>query len=279
MTLVRAIGRTMLSSYFVLNGIRAVRNPSEFVADAEPLAERIVPTAKRFAPEQVAGLIPEDTATLVRLNGAAQVIGGVALASGKGRRLGAGLLALSLIPATVARHPFWSRTDREEKTADRQQFVKNLSLLGGVIIASRDTEGKPGIVWRANEGRELAVKRTKKAKKDAKKAIKRGRNEVTGAAVAGGLALVEEVVAESRKARRQAAKQAKAAAERAQVEAKHARKQARKSAKKSVDRVQKSSAKVSKKAQGAVEDATKSVRKIADDARTQLGEHIELGNN
>ncbi|GAB3928600.1 hypothetical protein GCM10027613_46250 [Microlunatus endophyticus] len=84
MTLVRAVGRTMLSSYFVLSGIRAIRRPEEFVPDAEPLTDRLVPAVKRFAPAEVAGFIPEDTALLVRLNGAVQVAGGLALATGKG---------------------------------------------------------------------------------------------------------------------------------------------------------------------------------------------------
>lgn len=284
MTLVRAIGRTMLSSYFVLSGIRAIRNPEEFVPDAKPLTDRLVPTAKRFAPDQVSACIPEDTAMLVRINGAAQVAGGVALASGKGRRFGAGLLALSLLPTTIARHPFWSRSDREERIHDRQQFIKNVGLLGGVIIASRDTEGKPGLVWRANEGRELAVKRTRKAKKAAKKALKQNRRRAAGAAAIGtGLTdvlgeAVGEVVAEGRKARKQAAKRAEEARKEALKRAEEARKAARKSAKKNKKKLQKSAGKVQKRALDAAGDASKNVRKRADDAR-KLGEHIQLGSN
>jgi uncharacterized membrane protein YphA (DoxX/SURF4 family) len=276
MTLVRGIGRTMLSSYFVLSGIRAVRHPEEFVQDAAPLTDRIVPTAKRFAPDQVGDFIPEDPATLVRVNGALQVAGGLALATGKGRRFGAGLLALSLIPTTLARHPFWTRTDPAEKADDRNQFIKNVSLLGGVIIASRDTEGKPGLTWRANETREAAMKRTRGAKKAARKAVKQARgNDAATAAIGSGLALVGEVVEESRKAKKQAAKRAKAAAERAQKEAKHARKQAKKTGAK----LQKSAGRAQQRALDVAEDATKTVRKAAGEARSHLGEHIELGAN
>lgn len=286
MTLVRAIGRTMLSSYFVLSGIRAVRNPEQFVPDAQPLTDRVVPTVKRFAPDQVSGMIPEDAATLVRVNGVVQVVGGVALATGKGRRLGASLLALSMIPTTLARHPFWSRTDPEEKARDRQQFVKSVGLLGGVIIASRDTEGKPGLGWRAHEGRELAAKRTKQAKKAAKKALQQGTTEAATAAIGGGLALVGEVVEEGRKARKLAAKRTKEAAERARKEAKETSKSARKSARKAAKRagrsaesLQKSAGAAQKRALHAAEDAAKNVRKAADQARDKVGEHIELGQN
>src|SRR4051794_21229485 len=111
MTLLRAASRTMLASYFVTSGYKAVRHPDLLVEAAEPVADRVVPVVKKYAPAQVAGFVPEDTKMLVRLNGAAQVVGGLALATGKGRRLGAVVLAATLVPSTVAKHPFWSRSD------------------------------------------------------------------------------------------------------------------------------------------------------------------------
>lgn len=265
MTVLRAIGRTMLSSYFVLSGVRAIRHPEDFVADAQPLTDRLVPTAKRFAPDQVADFIPEDTALLIRINGGVQLAGGVALASGKGRRLGASLLALSLVPTTIARHPFWSRSDPEERVHERQQFVKNVGLLGGVIIASRDTEGKPGLVWRANEGREQAVRRTRKARKAAKKSLKQNRRKAAaGAAIASGLATVGDVagdvVTSGQKARQEAVKRAA-----------EAQKAARKAAKKNTKKLQKRADKVQKQASDAAHDAGKSVRKLTEEARSRVG--------
>ena len=118
MTLIRAVGRTMLASYFVASGIKAVRNPTPN-AGAEPVTDKLVPALKKYAPAQVAGYIPEDTATLVRINGVLQVAGGLMLATGKGRRLGAWLLADSLVPGTVARHPFWTRDRPRRKAAER----------------------------------------------------------------------------------------------------------------------------------------------------------------
>lgn len=285
MTLVRAIGRTMLSSYFVLSGIRAIRSPEQFVDDAQPVTDRLVPAIKRYAPAEVAGFVPQDTATLVRVNGAVQVAGGLAMATGKGRRIGAGLLALSMIPTTLARHPFWTRDDPQEKAHDRQQFVKNISLLGGVIIAARDTEGQPGLIWRANEGRELVARRGRRARKAAKKALKHNshRSEVATAALGSGLALVgdvvEDVVSESRRARKQAARRATGAAKQARKQARKTGKQARKNLSHSLHTVNKSAGKVQKRALEAAGDASKSVRKAAGEVRSSLGEHIELGQN
>src|ERR1700712_4357518 len=115
MTLLRAAARTLLASQFVVTGFRAVRNPTPLVPAAEPLVERWLPTIQKYAPDQVASYIPSDTKTLIRVVGAMELVGGLALASGKGRRFGSVLLAASLIPNTLAEHPFWTRDTPEEK--------------------------------------------------------------------------------------------------------------------------------------------------------------------
>lgn len=254
MSLLRAVARPMLASYFVVSGIKAIRNPQALVAEAEPVADKLVPVIKRVAPDEISGRIPEDTATLVRIDGVVQVVGGLALATGKGRRVGALLLAASLIPATWARHPFWSRSDAEEKAADRAHFLKNVSLLGGVLLASADTEGKPSLVWRAQAGTDRAARKTRKAGKKAKRALTGSSSSVADTlgdagkslskntqhlaelATVGGVGLVHEVAKQSRRSRKKAAKQAKKSSKRAAELAAEARKiaekQARRAAKK-----------------------------------------------
>lgn len=231
MTLMRAAYRTMLASYFVSSGFKAVRNPAPLAPLAEPVADKLVPFVKKYAPEQVVGFIPEDTETLVRVNGALQLVGGLALASGKGRRVGALLLAGSLIPSTLAKYPFWSQTG-DEKAASKTHFAKNISILGGVLLASRDTEGKPGLVWRASAGGHAIAKSTGKATKKltggssgsslAKQASKvseavtetagdlagRG-SDLAEAALASGAALLSAAAVSTRKTRKNAVKQFK----------------------------------------------------------------------
>ncbi len=216
MTLLRAAARTMLASYFIVTGAKALKNPSPFVSDADPVAEKIVPLARKFAPAQISDRIPDDTATLVRINGGVQLLGGLALAAGKGRRLGATLLAISLVPQTLAEHPFWSRDTAEERAADRSHFLKNVALMGGVVLAARDTEGKPGLVWRAEAGSHQLAKSGKRAGKSVRQTSKR----VASDAIDGGSQLVDSVAQQSRRGRKKAAKQAK----RARKQAKHVRK-------------------------------------------------------
>jgi uncharacterized membrane protein YphA (DoxX/SURF4 family) len=235
MTLLRAGARTMLASYFIVNGVKTVRNPDPLVPAAEPVADRVVPLVKKYAPQQVAAVVPENTASLVRANGAAQIVGGLALASGKGRRLGALMLAGSLVPSTLARHPFWSRTDPDERALDRSQFLKNVSLLGSVLLAAGDTEGKPSLAYRAQKGGRSIAKETRKARKSLAKGTSGLAKSTTGVAdeaLAGGAALVGAVVASSRAAKKKAAKELKHARELAAKDAAQRGEAAEKAAKK-----------------------------------------------
>jgi uncharacterized membrane protein YphA (DoxX/SURF4 family) len=302
MTLLRAAARTMLASYFVASGVKALRNPGPLVPLAEPLADRFVPLLKQYAPEQIARYVPEDAKSLVRVNGATQVIGGLALATGKGRRLGAVLLAVSLVPSTIAKHPFWSRSDPDEKALDRSQFVKNVSLLGGVLLASADTEGKPSLAWRAQKGGQHLAKDTRKAAKKlttSSSGIGDTAGDLADSALAGGAALVGAVVASGRKARKQAAKQLKEAQAIAAKQAKQARKDAPKLARaaqkqaaelkaiaaKRAEEVQAAAAKAAKQAK---KDAPKIAKAAQKQAETQAkaakkaarkNKHIQRGEN
>ncbi|MEV6272162.1 DoxX family protein [Kribbella sp. NPDC051936] len=172
MTVVRALARPLLSMIFVVQGANSIRNPEPLVPKAQPVTDRLVPMVKKVAPPQVSDRIPETTVNLVRLNGAVQVVGGLALATGKGRRLGAATLAATLLPVTVAGHPFWQMKDKESRQAQRIQFMKNLGLLGGLLLAAVDTEGKPGVAWRASHGAKAAKRETKRGAKAAKREAK-----------------------------------------------------------------------------------------------------------
>jgi len=146
MTIMRLLARPMLASTFVVGGIEALRNASSRATKAEPVIDKIIPVAQRAMPSAP---IPTDPATLVRINGAAQIAAGLLLATGRAPRLSATVLAASLIPTTAAGHRFWEEGDPAARANQRTHFFKNVSMLGGLLIASVDTEGKPGVAWRA----------------------------------------------------------------------------------------------------------------------------------
>jgi hypothetical protein len=89
------------------------------------------------------------------VNAAVQVGGGLLLATGKLPRLASAALAFTVIPGSVGGHMFWNEADPQRKADERRAFMTDLSLLGGLIIAAVDTEGKPSLGWR---GRRAARK-------------------------------------------------------------------------------------------------------------------------
>ncbi|MFW0793034.1 DoxX family protein [Gordonia sp. CPCC 205515] len=142
--LIRRIARPMLASVFVYAGIDSLRNPHKRAEMATPLIDKSVDVL----PNSVTDSVPTEPLTLVRANGAVQVGGGVLLATGKFPRVASLALAGSLIPTTIAGHAFWEETDPVKKSMQRTQFLKNTSLLGGLLIAAVDTEAKPSLAWR-----------------------------------------------------------------------------------------------------------------------------------
>jgi hypothetical protein len=77
-----------------------------------------------------------------------QIGGGLLLATGKLPRVASAALALTVVPGSLGGHTFWSETDPQRKTDERRAFLTDVSLIGGLIIAAADTEGKPSLGWR-----------------------------------------------------------------------------------------------------------------------------------
>ncbi|WP_024793038.1 DoxX family protein [Tomitella biformata] len=153
--LVRRIARPMLASTFVAMGIDVLRKPGGRTEVAAPLVEQ----SRALLPGPAAALVPADPENAVRLNALVQIGGGLMLATGKYPRIASSVLAATLLPTTVAGHPFWAETDPERRQIQQVQFLKNISILGGLLLAAVDTEGKPSLGWR---GRRAAAEASAK---------------------------------------------------------------------------------------------------------------------
>ena len=113
-SLVRRAADAALGTVFVVLGYQAAAEPGARVAAA---AEFGLPNA--------------DAA--VRLNGVAMALGGGALLLGIWRRPAALGLVASLVPTTLAGHPFWNQGDPQAQAGNRIQALKNLGLIGGLL--------------------------------------------------------------------------------------------------------------------------------------------------
>ena len=140
----------MLSAAFIGRGIDALRSP-------KPAADAARPTLEGLSklPDPVGTKVPSNAETVARINAAVQIGGGLLLATGKLPRLASAALAVSVVPGSLGGHMFWNQTDPGRKADERRAFLTDVSLIGGLIIAAADTEGKPSLGWR---GRNAAHK-------------------------------------------------------------------------------------------------------------------------
>jgi putative oxidoreductase len=124
---VTRVARPMLAGMFVAGGLDAVRRPATKLAKA----------GRVIAPLEESVGIDADPVELVRLNGIVQVGAGVALASSTFPRAAALALACSLVPTTIAGHAFWREDDAAARAQQRIHFLKNVAMLGGLLLATR----------------------------------------------------------------------------------------------------------------------------------------------
>ena len=141
--LIRRIARPLLSVAFIGQGVDALRNPKSAADAARPALDGM-----RQLPDPIGANVPSNAETFARANAAVQIGGGLLLATGKMPRLASAALAFTVIPGSVGGHMFWNEPDPQRKADERRALMTDLSLLGGLIIAAVDTEGKPSLGWR-----------------------------------------------------------------------------------------------------------------------------------
>jgi uncharacterized membrane protein YphA (DoxX/SURF4 family) len=148
--LIRRVARPMLSAAFIARGVDALRSPKP-AADAA----RLTLEGLSKLPDPVGTNVPSNAETVARVSAGVQIGGGLLLATGKLPRLASAALAVSVVPGSLGGHAFWNETDPQRKADERRAFLTDISLIGGLIIAAVDTEGKPSLGWR---GRRAAHK-------------------------------------------------------------------------------------------------------------------------
>ena len=169
MTPTRLLARPLLASMFVVGGVNAFRNADSMATKAARVTDRVVPFVQRTVP---AAPIPTDPRTLVRANAAVHLLAAAGLATGRAPRLSATVLAASLVPTTLAGHPYWTETDPATRANQRIHFWKNVSMLGGLILAGVDTEGRPGLAWRAGHAARAARRDSRRLARAARREAK-----------------------------------------------------------------------------------------------------------
>jgi putative oxidoreductase len=166
MTVVRRIARPMLAAVFVTGGLDTLLHPGARATIAAPLVAKLSGPLK----------LPDDPEMLVRANGVTMVAAGSMLALGKLPRLSAMVLAAALVPTTYTAHAFWTIKDPALRAQQRTHFLKNIGLLGGVLLAAVDTAGAPGLAYRTRRAQSQARRQADLTKRDAARATRAARH-------------------------------------------------------------------------------------------------------
>jgi uncharacterized membrane protein YphA (DoxX/SURF4 family)/gas vesicle protein len=151
--LIRRLARPLLASVFVVDGVDTLMHP-------EPRAQAattLVSHGEQRLPDSVSAKLPSDPAKVVRINAIVRVGAGTLLALNRAPRLSSLALAVTVIPATVTEQDFWNESDAQQRAAKRTAFLKDVGLLGGLLIAAADTEGKPSLGWRGRRAARRAA--------------------------------------------------------------------------------------------------------------------------
>ena len=167
----RRIARPLLAAVFVNSGIDALRNPEPRAAMAAGLVHD---AAERFG-------TPDDPLLATRVNAGVMLAGGLGLATGAAPRVSALALSASMVPTTLAAHSFWE-APKEDQTAQRGQFLKNLGLVAGLLLVLDTPAGQAKAARAARKAvkaEQAAARREKagkvasrQARKDAKVAVR-----------------------------------------------------------------------------------------------------------
>lgn len=161
MSLVRLIARPLLASSFVLTGLDRVRKPEESGERLRPNLRRAASVFPQLEP------VASKPALVARCIGAAQVVSGLMLALGKFPRFS----ALVLVGSSALTGFNDNAGDSRVLTSNR---IKNISLAGGVLLASVDTAGAPSLAWRARHLGHDARKQLAKTNKELSKTVREG---------------------------------------------------------------------------------------------------------
>lgn len=113
--MVRALGHVLLSAIFISGGWGAFSKPGG-------------------RPKKVAAAGIPEPELAVTLNGATMVVAGVLLGLDIAPKVAATVLLGSMVPTTVVGHPFWKEEPGPERQHHLTQFLKNLGLMGGLLL-------------------------------------------------------------------------------------------------------------------------------------------------
>ena len=224
MTIVRRVARPLLAAPLIQSGVEVARHPGPRAEAAKPVLNQVAGPLR----------LPNDPVMVVRAAGAVTAAAGSLLAIGRLPRLSA-LAIVATAPVVQPVEPFWKEKDPALRREKQATFVKTLGLIGGALLATVDTEGKPSVAYRGRKARKAAASALHDVRDEAAESVttvrESGRQAAKNAQKAAQQA-AKDAGKTSRRARRKAGKVAFKQSVKAQVQAQKAQAKAQKAARK-----------------------------------------------
>ena len=118
------IGRALFGGYFLYNGINHFVQRDQLSGYAQ---SKGVPAPSAAVPA----------------TGAMMILGGLSLLTGYKPKLGSAMIAGFLVGVTPSIHRFWEEQDPQRRQAEMINFMKNVALAGGAMLAAGRPEPWP----------------------------------------------------------------------------------------------------------------------------------------
>lgn len=159
MSPVRTIARPLLAAPFIIEGIDAAVRPARHVETITEDRSGAISAARSVlqtlgVPASVIDAALQDPTVLVRVSGGVTALAGIALARGKRARLAGVFLASLAVKTAVARYPVWAAEDAEERAEMISALLNRAAVVGGLLVAAADRDGKPSLGWRLEHSRQ-----------------------------------------------------------------------------------------------------------------------------
>ncbi|WP_193104112.1 hypothetical protein [Brachybacterium sp. FME24] len=175
MALVRRIARPLLAAPFVVEGVRTALRPEREI-DVYPQAFEAVDStlSKSSAPSFV------DARTIIRATGVIAAGAGVLYAANRCPRAAAAALLMTTSVGWVGRKKVWELRG-EERTQEIQAILTDAGLLGGVLLAVVDHDGRPSLGYQMNQFVERSQKKAAAKQRELEKKTDKLEKKAKGA--------------------------------------------------------------------------------------------------
>lgn len=186
MSLVRRIARPLLAAPFIAEGVHTALRPEREI-DVYPQAFKAADSA--ISRSSAPGFL--DSRTIIRATGVLAAGAGVLYATNRNPRLAAGVLLLTTSVGLAGRKKVWTLRG-EELTQEVQAILTDAGLLGGVLLALVDNEGRPSIGYRATKFVERSQKTAAEKQREIEKKAAQLEKKAKGAVATAQKQLAEQ---------------------------------------------------------------------------------------